>query len=809
MKNKILNFFLILFYIFVIWFGVVFVKTFYDNYKNGVNKFLDQVDVNKYFSKPEELDEMSYELEDLDIESKVDTPYTIVDENGNSKTNDTREEEEKSLLEKTFDNMFGISDDKGSSKSTKNNKNSGKSNNSGSNNNSDSGNTKTNNNNNTGNNNSGKNTETNNNSGSGTNNTKPSNSTNTGTKDTSNTKASTNTNNGTNNKTNTNTNTTKPSTNTNSGTNNKTNTNTNTTKPSTSTNTAPSTADRIHYISTGNADAIVIESNGHFGLVDSSHPLYQDGTPQAAGSNKNHTVYHVITYLEKLMNCSGTKCKGKLNFVVATHSHSDHIGGMYEIANTFANSNTTYYYKSYVKTSNDYLKNGIYNSGKADGSYDASQDWYNEGYYKRSLNAMKNNGAKLVDVTEKNISFNLGDYNIKLLNTSKVNDDESVCFKLDSNNKFVALYNDVGDTSKSECSKKGGIFVGRDENVNSIIELITYKQSKTLLAGDIESYDEARLINNSSTKSLLSNIDVLKLGHHGYDTSNRKYFLDVLKPKDAIMTGGGMNAQAKNVLELNYANNKLKTRIYTTDNVSDAIVQTYDSKGNYTIKSNNSSENLQKIEFKEFKTNGKFHLIGVYDSLGKFEKSGLNVGLFYYDGVNAFLKKADRGWKKIDGYWYYLYRNGYVLRGWNILSYNGNEEWFHFNEDGKMSTGWIASQKDGDTQKYWYYLGDNGIMRTGWQKINYKGKEEWFCFMSNGKMRTGWQKIKYKGKEEWFYFDSNGVMQTDWQKIVWKGESHWFYFDSNGVMQRNGCQTINNKNFCFDSNGICYKGEGC
>ena len=76
-------------------------------------------------------------------------------------------------------------------------------------------------------------------------------------------------------------------------------------------------------------------------------------------------------------------------------------------------------------------------------------------------------------------------------------------------------------------------------------------------------------------------------------------------------------------------------------------------------------------------------------------------------------------------------------------------------------------------------------------------------------MQTGWQKIKYKGKEEWFYFDSYGVMQTGWQKITWKGSSHWFYFESDGIMQRNGCQTINNKKFCFDSNGICTSGDGC
>ena len=131
---------------------------------------------------------------------------------------------------------------------------------------------------------------------------------------------------------------------------------------------------RIHYISVGPGDATLVESNGHFGLIDSTNPSYQDGTPQAIISSSQHTVDHVISYIKSVTGCSGSNCKGKLEFIIGTHAHSDHIGGMVKIANTFANENTTYFYRTYVKTRNDFFQNGYYNSTKPDKAYDRDND---------------------------------------------------------------------------------------------------------------------------------------------------------------------------------------------------------------------------------------------------------------------------------------------------------------------------------------------------------------------------------------------------------------------------------------------------
>ncbi|MBR4163493.1 MAG: hypothetical protein IKR11_08225, partial [Solobacterium sp.] len=81
------------------------------------------------------------------------------------------------------------------------------------------------------------------------------------------------------------------------------------------------TEDRIHFIHLGSTsnDSFVIESNGHYGLIDTSNPINSthgyNGTVEDGNS-----VVTVIQYLKML----GVE---HLDFVLSTHSHSDHIGG--------------------------------------------------------------------------------------------------------------------------------------------------------------------------------------------------------------------------------------------------------------------------------------------------------------------------------------------------------------------------------------------------------------------------------------------------------------------------------------------------
>ncbi len=99
----------------------------------------------------------------------------------------------------------------------------------------------------------------------------------------------------------------------------------------------------------------------------------------------------------------------------------------------------------------------------------------------------------------------------------------------------------------------------------------------------------------------------------------------------------------------------------------------------------------------------------------------------------------------------------------------------------------------------------------GWQEIEENGKWNWYYISSStGQRLTDWQKISYNGKDEWFYLlPSNGAMVTGWKKINYKGKDSWFYFESSGVMVRNTCKTIKSKEYCFNSSGVCIKGDDC
>ena len=66
------------------------------------------------------------------------------------------------------------------------------------------------------------------------------------------------------------------------------------------------------------------------------------------------------------------------------------------------------------------------------------------------------------------------------------------------------------------------------------------------------------------------------------------------------------------------------------------------------------------------------------------------------------------------------------------------------------------------------------------------------------------QWIKENGN--WYYYLSNNKKATGWVKIFWNNNNSWFYFGTDGVMRSNKCETIDNKSYCFDTNGVCTTG---
>ena len=82
-------------------------------------------------------------------------------------------------------------------------------------------------------------------------------------------------------------------------------------------------ADRIHFLKTGTSDAIILESDGHFAMVDSGEDT--DNPRAFEWLNLPGYEQEVLSYLKKA--AADENGNVHLDFVLGTHSHSDHIGG--------------------------------------------------------------------------------------------------------------------------------------------------------------------------------------------------------------------------------------------------------------------------------------------------------------------------------------------------------------------------------------------------------------------------------------------------------------------------------------------------
>lgn len=82
-------------------------------------------------------------------------------------------------------------------------------------------------------------------------------------------------------------------------------------------------------------------------------------------------------------------------------------------------------------------------------------------------------------------------------------------------------------------------------------------------------------------------------------------------------------------------------------------------------------------------------------------------------------KLPENRWVKGSNGWWYEYSDGTYAVGWAKLKWSGGTDWFYFDKNGWMLTGWVY------TGGYWYYLSSKtGVMLTGW--LSYKGKK---CYL--------------------------------------------------------------------------------
>lgn len=226
----------------------------------------------------------------------------------------------------------------------------------------------------------------------------------------------------------------------------------------------------VRFFDVGQADSILVQSDGINMLID------------AGTNNMGNTV---VKYLKDL----GVS---KIDYLIGTHPHEDHIGGMDDVINNFE-IGTIYMPKVQTNTKT----------------------------FEDVLDAISNKGLTIT-TPEVGYIFEVGNAKCEVM-----------------------------------CAGTGTTEENSNLNLASIVIRMVYGEESFLFMGDAEDENE-----NSRQWPQTT---VLKVGHHGSDTSSSENFLNQVKPEIAVISVGINNMYGHPKQVTLDKLNALGTKIYRTD----------------------------------------------------------------------------------------------------------------------------------------------------------------------------------------------------------------------------------------------------
>lgn len=226
----------------------------------------------------------------------------------------------------------------------------------------------------------------------------------------------------------------------------------------------------VKFLDVGQADSILVQSNGVNMLID-------------AGTNKAGAT--VVKDLQDL----GVK---KIDYLIGTHPHEDHIGGMDDVIKNF-DIGTIFMPKIQTNTKT----------------------------FEDVLDAIASKNLKVTS-PEVGYTYNVGDAKCEIMS--------------------------IGSGENEEKSNL---------NLSSIVIRMTYGTQSFLFMGDAETENESSRTWPQTT--------VLKVGHHGSNTSSSQKFLNEVKPEIAVISVGTGNMYGHPKQTTLNKLTKIGAKIYRTD----------------------------------------------------------------------------------------------------------------------------------------------------------------------------------------------------------------------------------------------------
>ena len=226
---------------------------------------------------------------------------------------------------------------------------------------------------------------------------------------------------------------------------------------------------KVHYLDVGQGDSIFIElPNDETMLIDAAESYQSE---------------NIINYLKNLNY-------KKIDYVIGTHPHTDHIGGLKDIINTFE-------------------------IGKI--------------YMPKVVSTTKTYESLLMAIKDKNLKINTAKAGTSIIDTDAL----KINILAPNNSTYTELNN------------------------YSVVTKITYGTTKFLFMGDAEKLSENEIKEDVTA-------DVIKIGHHGSNTSSSIDFIKKVNAKYGIISVGLNNKYnlPKGETITNWENSR--TKIYST-----------------------------------------------------------------------------------------------------------------------------------------------------------------------------------------------------------------------------------------------------